>query len=85
VPANAEGVWYRARDLARTNPLANGLWRPTGPDAIELEFSYGSRTARIRVSGPAGAMMRGSLEEIDRAAATGNAANVVAVRRSCEP
>jgi carboxypeptidase family protein len=85
VPSNADGVWYRARDLARTNPLANGLWRPTGTDAIELEFSYGSRTARIRVSGPAGAMMRGSLEEIDRATATGEAANVVAVRRSCEP
>ena len=85
VPANANGVWYRARDLARTNPLANGLWRPTGTDAIELEFSYGSRTTRIRVSGPAGAMMRGSLEEIDRATATGEAANVVAVRRSCEP
>ena len=30
-------------------------------------------------------MMRGSLEEIDRATATGEAANVVAVRRSCEP
>jgi anti-sigma factor RsiW len=85
VPANAEGVWYRARDLARTNPLASGLWRPTGPDAIELEFTFGSRTARIRVSGPAGAMMRGSLEEIDRATATGDAGNVVAVRRSCEP
>jgi len=85
VPANANGVWYRARDLARTNPLANGLWRPTGTDAVELEFSYGSRTTRIRVSGPAGAMMRGSLEEIDRATATGEAANVVAVRRSCEP
>ncbi len=85
VPANADGVWYRARDLARTNPIANGLWRPTGPDAIELEFTFGSRTARIRVSGPAGAMMRGSLEEIDRATATGDAGNVVAVRRSCEP
>ena len=85
VPANANGVWYRARDLARTSPLPDGLWRPAGTDAIELEFSYGSRTTRIRVSGPAGAMMRGSLEEIDRATATGDAANVVAVRRSCEP
>jgi len=85
VPANADGVWYRARDLARTSPLANGLWRPTGTDAIELEFTYGSRTARVRVSGPPGAMMRGSLEEIDRATATGEAGNVVAVRRSCEP
>jgi hypothetical protein len=85
MPANADGVWYRARDLSRTNPLPNGLWRPTGPDAIELEWAYGSRTARIRVSGPPGAMMRGNLEEIDRARATGEAANVVAVRRSCEP
>jgi len=85
VPANADGVWYRARDLARTNPLTNGLWRPTGLEAIELEFTYGSRTARVRVSGPPGAMMRGSLEEIDRATASGEAANVVAVRRSCEP
>jgi len=85
VPANADGVWYRARDLSRTNPLTNGLWRPTATDAIELEFTYGSRTARVRVSGPPGAMMRGNLEEIDRATATGDAANVVAVRRSCEP
>ena len=85
VPANAQGVWYRARDLARTNAVPNGLWRPTGPDAIELEFTVGSRTARIRVSGPPGAMMRGSLEEVDRATATGDAGNVVAVRRSCEP
>jgi hypothetical protein len=85
VPANADGVWYRARDLSRANPLPEGLWRPTGPDAIELEWVSGSRTARIRVSGPAGSMMRGNLEEIDRARATGEAANVVAIRKSCEP
>ena len=84
VPANAEGVWYRARDLARTNPQPNGLWRPTGPDAIEIEWTYGSRTSHVRVAGPAGSMMRGTLEEIDRATANGEAANVVAVRRSCE-
>jgi hypothetical protein len=84
VPANAEGVWYRARDLARTSPQPNGLWRPTGPDGIEIEWVYGSRTARVRVSGPAGSMMRGNLEEIDRATANGEAASVVAVRRSCE-
>jgi len=84
VPANAEGVWYRARDLARANPQPNGLWRPTGPDAIEIEWTYGSRTSRVRVAGPAGSMMRGNLEEIDRATANGEAANVVAVRRSCE-
>lgn len=85
VPANAEGVWYRARDLARTNPQPNGLWRPTGPDGVEIEWTYGSRTARVRVAGPAGSMMRGNLEEIDRATANGEAASVVAVRRSCEP
>ena len=85
VPANADGVWYRARDLARTNPVANGLWRPSGSDAIELEFTFGSRTARIRVAGPPDAMMRGSVQEIDRATATGEGGNVVAVRRSCAP
>ena len=85
VPANADGVWYRARDLARTASVPNGLWRPSGPDAIEMEWTYGSRTARIRVAGPAGSMMRGTLEEIDRATATGEAATVVAVRRSCAP
>jgi hypothetical protein len=85
VPANADGVWYRARDLARTASVPNGLWRPSGPDAIEIEWTYGSRTARIRVAGPVGSMMRGTLEEIDRATATGEAATVVAVRRSCAP
>jgi anti-sigma factor RsiW len=85
VPANADGVWYRARDLARTAPLPNGLWRPSGPDAIEIEWTYGSRTARIRVAGLASSMMRGTLEEIDRATATGEAGTVVAVRRSCAP
>ena len=85
MPANAEGIWYRARDLSRTNPQPNGLWRPTGQDAVEIEWTYGSRTARVRVSGPAGSMMRGTLEEIDRATANGEAANVVAIRRSCEP
>jgi len=85
MPANAEGIWYRARDLARTNPLPNGLWRPTGPDGIEIEWTYGSRTSRARVAGPAGSIMRGNLEEIDRATANGEAANVVAVRRACEP
>jgi len=85
VPANADGIWYRARDLARVNTLPNGLWRPSGPDAVELEWTYGSRTARVRLAGPAGSMMRGSVEEIDRATATGEAGTVVAVRRACEP
>jgi len=85
VPANADGVWYRARDLARTNVQRNGLWRPAGPNQIELEWTYGSRTVRVHVSGPPGSMMRGNLEEIDRARATGEAAAVVAIRRTCEP
>ena len=85
MPARADGVWYRARDLARTNTLPNGLWRPTGPDGVELEWVYGSRTSRINVSGPAGSIMRGTLQEIDRAKASGEAANVVAIRRACEP
>ena len=84
VPANADGVWYRARDLARVGTLPNGLWRPSGPDAVELEWSYGTRTDRVRLSGPPGSMMRGSIEEIDRATAMGEAGTVVAVRRPCE-
>jgi hypothetical protein len=84
VPANAGGIWYRARDLARVNAMPNGLWRPTGPDALEIEWTYGSKTARVLVSGPAGSMMRGNVEEIDRATATGEAGSVVAIRRPCE-
>ena len=84
VPANADGVWYRARDLSRVGTLPNGLWRPAGPDAVELEWSYGTRTDRVRLSGPAGSMMRGTIEEIDRATATGDAGSVVAVRRPCD-
>jgi hypothetical protein len=84
VPANAEGVWYRARDLSRVGTLPNGLWRPAGTDAIELEWTNGPRTDRVRLSGPAGSMMRGTVEEIDRATATGDAGTVVAVRRPCE-
>jgi hypothetical protein len=84
VPANAGGIWYRARDLARVNAIPNGLWRPTGPDALEIEWTYGSKTARVLVSGPAGSMMRGNVEEIDRATATGEAGSVVAIRRPCD-
>jgi hypothetical protein len=51
---------------------------------LELEWTYGSSTARIRLAGTAGAMMRGSVEEIDRATATGEAGTVVAVRRACD-
>jgi anti-sigma factor RsiW len=83
-PTNAEGVWYRARDLARVGAVTNGLWRPAGPEAIELEWSFGTRTDRVRLAGSAGSMMRGTIEEIDRANATGEAGTVVAVRRACE-
>jgi hypothetical protein len=84
VPANAEGVWYRARDLSRVGTLPNGLWRPAGTDAVELEWNSGTRTDRLRLSGPAGSMMRGTIEEVDRATATGEAGTVVAVRRPCD-
>jgi hypothetical protein len=84
VPANAGGIWYRTRDLARVNPVPDGLWRPTGPDALEIEWTYASKTARLLVSGPAGSMMRGNVEEIDRATGTGEAGAVVAIRRPCE-
>lgn len=84
VPSNAEGVWYRARDLSRVGTLPDGLWRPAGPDGIELEWTYGSRTDRVRLSGPASSVMRGTIEEIDRATATGEPGTVVALRRPCE-
>jgi hypothetical protein len=84
VPANAGGIWYRARDLARTNAMPNGLWRPSGPTAVEIEWTYGSRTGRVTLSGSAGSIMRGTVEEIDRATATGEAGTVVALRRPCD-
>ena len=84
VPANAEGIWYRARDLARVNALADGLWRPTAPNALVIEWTYGSKTGRVIVSGPPGGMLRGNVEEIDHATATGDAGTVVAIRRPCQ-
>ena len=85
VPSNADGVWYRARDLARTGAMPNGLWRPVGTDGIELEWTYGSRLARIQLTGPAGQVMRGTAEELDRASGTGEAGTVISVRSSCTP
>jgi hypothetical protein len=85
VPSNADGVWYRARDLARSGAVPNGLWRPVGTDGIELEWNYGSRLARIRLTGPASQVMRGTAEELDRASGTGEAGTVVSVRSSCTP
>jgi len=84
VPANADGgIWYRARDLATTNTLPNGRWRPSGPGAVEVEWTAGSRVARVVLSGLGQAKLDGTVEEIDRATATGEGATVVASRRSC--
>jgi len=88
VPANADSVWYRARDLARSGAVPNGRWRPVGTDGIdgiELEWTYGSRLGRIRLTGPVGQVMRGTAEELDRASGTGEAGTVISVRSSCTP
>lgn len=81
-PARSDGVWYQVRDLV-TGDGASGVWRPAGPEAIEVQWTYGTRTATVRLTGAAGSMLRGSVEEIDRATANGEAGTVVAVRRSC--
>ena len=83
VPSNADGVWYRARDLARTGAVPNGLWRPVGTDGLELEWTYGTRVARISLTGPAGQLLRGTAEEIDRSNGTGESGSVVSTRASC--
>ena len=84
VPANADGIWYRARDLARTGAIADGLWRPVGTDGVEIEWLYGSKLARIRLTGPAQAMMRGTVDEIDRSAGGHESGAVVSSRRACQ-
>jgi hypothetical protein len=84
VPANADGgIWYRARDLATTNTVPNGRWRPSGPGAVEIEWTAGSRVARVVISGLGQAKLQGTVEEIDRATATGEGGQVVASRRPC--
>jgi hypothetical protein len=83
-PPTTEGVWYRARDLSRTGALPNGAWRPTGAESIELTWTYGSRTAQIYLNGRPGAMLSGTIQEIDRATATGEAGTVVTIRRACQ-
>ena len=82
VPASVEGVWYRARDLAGAMP--NGLWRPVGADGVEVEWTYGTRVARLRLTGAPAAMMRGTVEDIDRAAGTVESGTVVSSRRACD-
>lgn len=83
-PSTAEGVWYRARDLSKTGALPNGAWRPTGAESIELTWTYGSRTAQIYLNGRPGGMLSGTIQEIDRATATGEAGTVVTIRRACQ-
>jgi len=84
VPSNLDGVWYRARDLSRTGALPDGLWRPVGTDGVELEWTYGTRIARIQLTGPPRAMMRGTVDEIDRGSGTSESGSVVTSRRSCD-
>lgn len=83
VPSNADGVWYRARDLARVSPVPNGLWRPVGTDGLELEWVYATFTARIRLTGPVTSMMRGTAEELNRAQGTGESGSVVSIKSTC--
>ena len=84
VPASAEGGWYRARDLAPTGAMPNGVWRPVGADGVEVEWTYGTRVARLRLTGAPAAMMRGTVEDIDRAAGTVESGTVVSSRRACD-
>ena len=84
VPTRTDGVWYQVRDLARTEGTAgNGVWRPTTGDGIEAQWTYGSRTATLRLTGVPGPVLRGSLEEIDRATAVGEAGVAVAAKVRC--
>ena len=84
VPANADGIWYRARDLARTGAVTDGLWRPVGTDGVEIEWTYGSKIARIRLAGSARGMMRGTVDEIDRSGGSNQSGDVVSNRRPCQ-
>jgi len=84
VPTRTDGVWYQVRDIARTEGTAgNGVWRPTSADGIEAQWTYGSRTATLRLTGVPGPVLRGTLEEIDRAAAVGEAGVAVAAKVRC--
>jgi hypothetical protein len=84
VPANADGIWYRARDLARTGAVTDGLWRPVGTDGVEIEWTYGSKIARIRLAGSPRGMMRGAVDEIDRSGGSNRSGDVVSNRRPCQ-
>ena len=84
VPARSDGIWYQVRDLTRSG-VVNGVWRPTPPDGIEVQWTYGTKTATLRLTGVSGPVLRGSVEEIDRVSATGDAAAVVAGKTRCDP
>jgi hypothetical protein len=84
VPARSDGIWYQVRDLTRSG-VVNGVWRPTPPDGIEVQWTYGTKTATMRLTGLSGPVLRGSVEEIDRVSATGDAAAVVAGKTRCDP
>lgn len=84
VPARTDGVWYQVRDLGGAAGTAgNGVWRPTTPDGLEAQWTYGSRTGTLRLTGVPGPVLRGSLEEIDRAIGVGEAGVAVAAKVRC--
>jgi hypothetical protein len=82
-PSSNDGIWYLARDLARTNTLPSGLWRPI-ESGVEVQWVVGPKTSTVRLTGSGDAVMRGTIEEIDRSAGTGESGNVISMRRSCE-
>jgi anti-sigma factor RsiW len=82
-PSSNDGIWYRARDLSRTAVLPNGLWRPID-SGVEVQWVVGAKTSTVRLTGSLNAVMRGKIEEIDRAAGTGESGDVISMRRPCE-
>jgi hypothetical protein len=80
VPERTDGVWYRVRDLSGAGTSRNGVWRPTSTAAIEAHWTYGTRTATLRLTGIPGQVLRGTAQEIDTATALGASATVVAAR-----
>ena len=84
VPSRTDGVWYEVRATVRTGGTAgNGVWRPTTPDGVEVQWISGSRTVTLRLTGVPGPVLRGSAEEIDRATAVGEAGVVMASKVRC--
>lgn len=83
VPSRTDGVWYQVRSLAGTATAGTGVWRPTSPDAVEVQWTYGSRTATLSLGGVPGPVLRGTGQEIDRATAVGEAGIVIAAKVKC--